>query len=302
MKRLLPLLIVIALLLTGCSGAAGENDDKTHILATTYPVYLFTSELVQGVDNVKVSQLIREEVACLHDYTLTVNDMKAIERADILIINGAGLEVFMDHALSTPKANIIDSSTGLELLPASGHEDHNHELHNEHEHDGHYDPHFWLDPEAAKAMLTNIANRLSAIDPDHSNIYSANLNEALSQFSKLSFDSSDLSCPYMITFHDGFQYLAHAGGLTLLKSIEEESGSEASAAEIKEIISLIQTYQIPAIFTEKNGSDRTANVISRETGVAVYQLDMLMSGDGHDLTDYISAMQSNYSVIQEALS
>ena len=302
MKRLLPLLIVIALLLGGCSGTANEKDDTTHILATTYPVYLFTCELVKGVENVTVGQLIREEVSCLHDYTLTVNDMKAIERADIIIINGAGLEVFMDHALSSSHAPVIDSSLHLELLPTSGHEDHHHEHHDEHEHGGHYDPHFWLDPEAAKTMLTNIADGLSSIDPEHANVYSSNLSNALSQFSKLSFDTSGLSCPYMITFHDGFRYLAHTGGLTLLRSIEEEEGSEASAAEIKEIIALIQLYHIPAIFTEANGSDRTAKVIARETCVEVYQLEMLMSGSGNDISDYIETILSNYSVIKEALS
>lgn len=301
MKRLLPLFIIIALLFGGCSHVPNNEDQTTHILATTYPVYLFTCELVKDVDHVKVSQLIREEVACLHDYTLTVNDMKAIERADVIIINGAGLEVFMDHALSSSKASVIDSSTGLELLPASGHEHHN-KLHDEHEHDGHYDPHYWLDPEAAKMMLTNIASGLSAIDPSRAHIYFANLEKVLSQFSKLSFDSSDLSCPYMITFHDGFRYLAHTGNLTLLKSIEEEEGSEASAAEIKEIISLIKQYHIPAIFTETNGSDRTAKVIARETGVEIYQLDMLMSGDGNGISAYIETIMSNYSTIKEALS
>ena len=302
MKRLLPFLLLIALFLGGCA-APSKNDDKTtHILATTYPIYLFTCELIKGVENVEVTQLIQEEVSCLHDYTLTVNDMKAIDRADVIIINGADLELFMADTLSQGKAPVIDSSVGLNLLPASGHEHHQHETHDNNEHSGHYDPHFWLDPNAAKTMLTNISTGLAALDPKNAALYSLNCNKAVSTLSAIAPALSGISCPYIITFHDGFQYLAHTGGLTLLKSIEEESGSEASAAEIKEILSLIQQYNIPAIFTERNGSERTANVIARETGVKVYRLDMLMSGSGNDLSAYVDAILSNYSIIKEALS
>ena len=105
----------------------------------------------------------------------------------------------------------------------------------------------------------------------------------------------------LITFHDGFQYFARAFDLTLLKAIEEEEGAEASAAEIQEIAGLIAEYDIPAIFTEVNGSDATANAIARETGVAVEQLDMIMSGGGTGIGPYIDAMQGNIDTIVEAL-
>jgi ABC-type Zn uptake system ZnuABC Zn-binding protein ZnuA len=105
----------------------------------------------------------------------------------------------------------------------------------------------------------------------------------------------------LITFHDGFQYFAQANGLTLLKSIEEEEGSEASAAEIKEIVTLIRDYDIPAIFTEKNGSDATAQAIARETSVAVVQLDLIMSGEGSGLAAYVDAMNADLDAIAQAL-
>ena len=79
-------------------------------------------------------------------------------------------------------------------------------------------------------------------------------------------------------------------------------GSEASAAEILEIVDLVQTHDIPAIFTEKNGSDATAQAIARETGCAVYQLDMIMSGDGSGIQPYIDAMDRNIDTLLEALA
>ena len=67
-------------------------------------------------------------------------------------------------------------------------------------------------------------------------------------------------------------------------------------------MALIREYKIPAIFTEKNGSDKTAQTIARETGVEIYQLDMLMSGNAQDITAYFEALNANYAVIREALS
>lgn len=300
MKRfILLLLCMLCLVPAGCSSPAESSDDDTlHILATTYPVYLFTKAVTEGAEGVEVSQLICEEISCLHDYTLTVTDMKAIEKADVIVMNGAGLEEFMEDALAQTNAVTIDCSAGIDLLPATGHEGEDGD-----DHHGHYDPHFWLDPDAAEIMLNNIANGLSALDTNHEKIYraQANIAAALTQSPDRRLDDAALSCPYLITFHDGFQYFAQGNGLTLLKAIEEEEGSEASAAEIREIVALIEEYHIPAIFTEKNGSDSTAQAISRETGVAVYQLDMIMSGEGQDISAYFSALSANYAVIQEAL-
>ncbi len=301
MKRLIATILCICLLLCGCSVPQTSQEDNTlHILATTYPIYLFTKTLTKGVDGVEVTQLIDETVSCLHDYTLTVPDMKSIERADVVILNGAELESFMDDALTQTSAVSIDCSAGMHLLPANGHEHHHHE--EDDRHHGHYDPHYWLSKEAGSTMLYNILQGLIRLDESNAAVYEANYSNAIELFPNHQPDFSGLACRYLITFHDGFQYLAHDNGLILLKSIEEEEGSTASAADIKEIVSLIHEYDIPAIFTEKNGSDSTAQAIARETGVAVYSLDMLMSGDGQDISAYFEALNANYAIIREALS
>ena len=86
-----------------------------------------------------------------------------------------------------------------------------------------------------------------------------------------------------------------------MKSIEEEEGSEASAKELEEIINLVKDNHIPAIFVEKNGSRRSADVIARETGCKVYELDLIMSGEGVGIEPYFRAMEQNLAVIEEAL-
>lgn len=296
---MLSLLLSGLLLLTACGGgtastpAPAEDDDTIHILATTYPVYLFTTAVTEGVEGVEVTRLIQEEISCLHDYTLTVNDMKAIEAADVIVMNGVGLEDFMSDALATSDAPVIDCSEGVELLAALGHEGH--------DHDAEYDPHIWMDEGNVSVMLENITKALSDLDPDHVETYEANRAAADAALGYDAEKLSQLSGKPLITFHDGFQYFARATGLDLLKAIEEEEGAEASAAEIKQIVGLIGEYDIPAIFTEKNGSDATAQAISRETGCGVAQLDLVMSGDGSGIQPYVDAMNQNIDTILEAL-
>ena len=296
MKKLLAAACTLSLLLSACSSPAAtqpEDDGKLHVLATTYPVYLFTTAVTEDVDSVEVSLLVNQQTSCLHDYTLTVSDMKAIEGADVIVMNGAGLEDFMADALAASDAPVIDCSEGIELLPAMGHEGH--------DHDTEYDPHIWMSQASAAVMMNNILHGLAAVDEANLDLYTENCSAATAQLSADDAGLAELACPYLITFHDGFQYFSLENGLTLLKAIEEEEGAEASAAEIKEIVALIAEYDIPAIFTEVNGSDATANAIARETGVAVEQLDMIMSGGGTGIQPYIDAMQGNIDTIVEAL-
>lgn len=299
MKRILTILLAAVLLLSlvSCGDEPAPEDNTLTIAATTYPVYLFTTAITNGVDGVEVKLIINEQVSCLHDYTLTVKDMKIIEQADIIVMNGAGLEDFMADALAASDAEIIDASYGcIGLMEAHGHEGH--------DHDTLYDAHIWLTPTNALTMLSIISSRMCALNADNTKQYETNFNSASAKLSELEARCSEFSTlptRNLITFHDGFRYFAEACGLTLLKSIEEEEGSEASAAEMKEIIALIEEYDIPAIFTEVNGSDATAQAIARETGVEVYQLNMIMSGEGSGIQPYLDAMNANYDTILRAL-
>ena len=296
MKKLFAPLCALVLLLSACGQPAAsqpQDEDTLHIVATTYPVYLFTTAVTEGAEGVEVSLLVIQQTSCLHDYTLTVSDMKAIEGADVIVMNGAGLEDFMDDALSASDAQVIDCSEGIDLLPAQGHEGHNH--------DAEYDPHIWMDPANAQVMLGTIADQLGQITGQDLQARCTEVQQQVEQANQQWKEQvSTLSAPKLITFHDGFQYFSRTFGLELLKAIEEEEGSEASAQEIKEIVSLVEQYQLPAIFTEVNGSESTAQAISRESGCGVYQLNMIMSGDGTGIQPYLDAMQNNIDTIVEA--
>ena len=293
MKKLL-LILAICLLLTGCAPAAAAD-----IAATTLPVWQFASAITEGT-GLTVTRLVTESVSCLHDYTLTVGQMKAIEGADVVILSGAGLEEFLGDALDSAAA-VIDSSEGIELLQGEHHHHHEGEEEPDEEHHHHEeDPHIWLSPRRAMAQARNICDGLCARYPEHSELFRENLTALLSQLEELDdygkAQLEDLSSREILTFHDGFAYLAQDFGIEIVEAIEEESGAEASARELIHLIGEVRHHDIRAIFVEENGSGSAASIIAAETGANLSSLSMAMSGD-----DYFSAMYANIDSLKEAL-
>lgn len=300
-KRLLPLLLLILLLCTACGapdGAATTQDDATrHLVASTYPSYLFLSALTQGAQDVRVTPLINQPVSCLHDYSLTVQEMKVLESADALFTNGVGLDGFIaQHAQTSGRADaltVFDCSTGVDLLPLG---------------DTASDPHYWLDPKRCTVMLNNIRDGLIALDPDQAALYEKNADAAtqtlLAAYEDLRAQLAPLQNRNLITFHDGFAYFADAFDLDILLAVEEEEGQEASAQVISHALSLIDAHRLPAIFTEAYSSDATAQAIAREANVRVLPLSLMMSGQTEQpgLEAYLSTMRQNVDTILEGLA
>lgn len=292
MKRF-SVFIILTLLITlfgGCS--ATETAD---IAATTLPVYEFTLRLCQGTE-ITVTRLVTMPVSCLHDYSLQVGQMRALSAAQVIVQSGVGLEDFLSDALSTSQARLIDASAGVPLLEGGCHHDQNHA----HDHTHQHDSHIWLSPANAKIMALNICAGLSTEYPALSHTFENNLQGLLADLDALQVYGEEtlksLSCRQLVTFHDGFAYFAEAFDLEILHAVEEESGSEASAQLLKELITAVRAHHLPAIFTEANGSTAAANVICRENGVKSYQLDMAMAGNS-----YFDAMYRNINTVKEAL-
>lgn len=288
MKRIFALFTAIFI----CFAAAGcaQLPSGNFVAATTLPVYEITSALCNGTD-IGVYRLITDNVSCLHDYTLQVSQMQILEKATAVVMNGAGFEDFLHDAIPAKKS-IIDASASIACITGENHDGH--------EHSHMHDPHIWLDPKNAIAMSNNIFNGLIDLFPEHAEVFHKNYAAWISKLEELSAFAQDqlknLKSNNIITFHDGFAYLAQAYGLEVVHSMEEEAGSEASAAELIEVIRLIENLDIPAVFTEKNGSDSAAKIIAAETGAKIFQLDMAISGNS-----YIEAMYQNIQTLKEAL-
>lgn len=288
MKRLICCLLAASMLLSvlsGCGNSTAETDSvDTLLLATTQPMYELTEQIIAGAAGITVQPLIQDQVSCLHDYTITTDQMKKIERADLVILSGAGLEDFMASSLSgKDTADVIDSSEGIAILDD--------------------DPHIWLDPRRYVQQGENITKALSERYPEQADLFEKNMaayeDMLLEQYQNNWYPAAQsLSCKELITFHDGFAYFADAYGLTILAAIEEEEGAEPSAAELKEIVELTEAHKIPMIFTEKNGATNAAEIVAQETGVKTGVLDLGMSGGENS---YASVMDANLEALKAGL-
>lgn len=308
-KRLIPLLLTLALL-TACApapAAPAEEEGTLHVLATTYPIYLFAAAVTDGVAGISLSRLNTGEQSCLHDYTLSVTDMKAVEGADLIAMNGLELEEFLTDALSRSTAAVVDCSAQVQPLEGAGH-DHEEGAADDH---GHFDPHIWMDPRLAAQMVAELSAALCQLDPASADQYQSNAQAAQALLLDRDQELRALLCDdpltapaqrELITFHDGFQYFAKAYDFTILRSIEEEEGSTASAKEIVELVALVQSHALPAIFTEVNGTQATAQAIARETGARVEALSMIMDGEGDSLSAYLDAQMDNALTILRGFS
>lgn len=284
-KRLFAGLLALLLLCAPLSGCAAREAERYDVLASTAPVRAMTAALLEGT-GLHCGLVVTESVSCLHDYTLTVSQMEKLGRADVVVLNGLGLEDFMEDALRTAKYTIT-ASNGVDTLPGEDGED----------------PHIWLDPANCILMCKNIAAGLIECYPDKQAVIEQNLSAVTAEYAVAQAYGEEvlkaLSCRELVTFHDGFSYFARAFGLTIAAAMEIEEGSEPSAKEIESVIRLVEDNHIPAVFCEENGEQQTAQTVAKQTGAGLYALTMGMDGGA---AGCMAAIYHNIDTIREALS
>ena len=109
------MLVFLLVFLSGCNESA-VKEDKDVVVTSFYPVYIFTLNLVEGIDDIEVCRMAENNTGCLHDYTLTAKDAKILNDADALVINGAGMELFVEDLYKTVE-NYQVSATVLAIPP-----------------------------------------------------------------------------------------------------------------------------------------------------------------------------------------
>lgn len=305
--KLLSLLLLSLLLLSGCgsnsetkptvsqpkeSSTLGNTTEKPLTFAASfYPMYIFTLNVTKDMPNVKVVDMTQPTTGCLHDYVVTPTDMKNLEGAQYFIINGAGMESFMDKVISQmPNLKIIDSSKGIQLIRGAGDEGDN--------------PHVWVSITNAITQVKNIADQLSALDPANAAEYQKNTNDYIQKLeaerTKMHQALDGVKNRDIVTFHESFPYFAKEFNLNIAGVIEREPGSEPSARELDETIDKVKSLNVKALFAEPQYSSKAAATIANETGAKVYTLDPVVTGPMND-DAYINIMDNNLKTLQEAL-
>ncbi len=308
MKRILALVLILVLLLPVWVGLA--RTETVNVMATFYPVYILAENLLCGVENVTLSSMTPPSTGCLHDYQLLTGDMRALSRAQALLINGAGMESFLPRIESQyPDLVIVDCSRGVALLAEEEDDDEDEEEEEHHNHNhghdhGELNAHIWLDPKNAVQMVENMRAALTALIPggaekinENAAAYTARLT-ALD--GELAAAIAALPNKRIVTFHEAFPYFAAAYGLEVAAVVALEPDDPLSPRMLAQAADRVRAAGNPPLFAEPQYEGAALRVIASETGAPVYELDPLVTGDGA-LTAYEDVMRKNLAVLQEAL-
>ena len=297
--------VLLSLVFVFCAAACGVNTDNTkiNILASFYPMYIFTKNLTAGIDEVEISNMTEQNVGCLHDYQLLAKDMKALGSCKAFVINGAGMEGFMQKAMEQiPELNVIEASKGIEIIENEHHE---HDGESEHDHSGEDgNSHVWLDVSNAVTEVKNISAGLQSTFPEYAEKIAENekayTQRLVALNDEISSSLSELKGAKIISFHEAYEYFAKAYGLEILASIETDDGAEPTTKELTALVSLIKENSVKALFVEPTYKGNSANILSQETGARIYTLNPITSGDD-SLTAYEDIMRQNTQTIRQAL-
>ena len=322
-RFVLPALAAIAALtLAGCAPTAGSAGDNAEgdlaVVATTTQVADLTRNVVGDTDGVSVAQLIQPNQSA-HSYDPSVADLTALGEADVLVINGVGLEEWLDDAVSASGFDgmTIDSDKGIEIQDiAAGDEDHADDAgatdDAEHSHEG-GNPHIWTDVSNAETMVGTIAAGLADARPDLAADFEVNATAYTGQLADLdawiraNIDTVPPGRRLLVSNHDAFGYFTDAYGLTYVGSIipSFDDNAEPSAAAIDELVAAITATGVKAVFSEASISAKAADTIAHEAGVTVYSGEDALYSDSLGAKDsdgatYISSQLHNVTLILES--
>lgn len=280
----LTLAALATMLLTGTAWAAPA------VVASTKPIHSLVAAVMGDLGS---PTLLVKGANSPHTYSLRPSDAAALEDADIVFWTGHGMELFLADALETlsTDAQVVElaESPGITLLPvreggafeAHMHEgeDHDHEeADHDHDHEhGEGDMHFWLDPQNARLMVTQIATVLAEADPENAATYNANAEAELVRLDELGEELRQTLAPIadkpFVVFHDAYQYFEARFGLTVAGSITVSPEAMPGAARIDELRSKVKELGATCVFAEPNFEPAIVSTIIENTEARAGTLD-----------------------------
>ena len=290
-----------------------------------------------GGDRIQLTTLVGPD-GDAHVYEPKPADAAAMSAADLVLVNGLGLEGFISRLVeaSSSRAILVEVSKGAELIPsmdrhseaseanegaehhghASEAEQHGHDEGHGHDHaeethhaHGAYDPHAWQSVRNAETYVKNIADAFCTADSEGCDSYKANAESYLGKLRALDQEirAAVASVPQdkrvVITSHDAFGYFEHAYGIDFRSPEGVSTESEASAADVAALIRQVRDQKASAIFVENITNARLTEQIARETGLTIggtLYSDALSGEDGPAST-YIGMMRHNTATIRNAV-
>ncbi len=300
MKKIMSLiLIIITVFSVGCSKTTSKEDTKNKkikIYTSIYPLYDFAKKV--GKDKVDVTNLVPAGTEP-HDWELSTSDLINLEKADMLIYNGAGIENWIDKVINNlDNKNIVYVKTSENLnLKKNNSKD-----------SSKYDPHTWLSIKNAKKEMESIKNALSKYDPQNKDYYEKNYKVYAKKFDEL--DKKYLNTlksiknKNIIVAHEAFGYLCDEYNIKQEGIEGLNPDSEPDPARMKEIINFAKKNKVKTIFFEELVSPKVAETIAKEINANTEVLNPLEGLSEEQIKnneDYFSVMEENLKVLYESM-
>ncbi len=290
-KKIIP--AVLALLLIFPAGCGKTTDTETaggklSVRASFYPMYDFAKKI--GGDKASVSLMIPAGIEP-HEWEPSTSDILSLEKADIFVYNGAGMEPWVSDILGSLQNKDLIAAEASKGIASAG-----------------SDPHVWLDPKCAKTELLNIKNAFAEADPGNASYYEENYDTYAAMLDALDKEYRDtlsaLPGRDIVVAHQAFSYLCAAYGLNQIAIEGVFADSEPSPARMAGIVRFVKDNGVKVIFFEELISPRVAETIAAETGAQTAVLSPI-EGLGQDAVaageDYFSMMRKNLSELKKAL-
>jgi zinc transport system substrate-binding protein len=293
--------IAAALVLGACDQGPSPTAPLT-VAATVYPLFEFTRRVAGS--NAEVVALVPAGVEP-HDWEPSAGDVSRIRKARLLVYNGVGLDPWVeklgDGGGRDGRPVLVRATEGLALLPAAAGEA------------GARggtasDPHVWLDPVLAQAMVETIRAALARVDTAHAAAYADNARAFTGELAALDrdFAAGLAACARrdIVTSHAAWTYLAARYRLTALAVMGVAPESEPSPARLASIARVAREKKVKYIFVETLASPRLAETLAREIGAETLVLNPIEGLTPEEAAagkGYLSVMEGNLRTLRRGL-
>ena len=294
MRRLLFVWILFIFSISACGGNASPVGTADPVILTSTTFLADITRNIAG-DRVSVESLLPIG-ADPHSYQPTPRDVARVADSELLIVNGAGYEHFIETLLENAggEKEVLEASAGINPREDA---------------DG-IDPHMWLDPNNVIVYVENIREALTHYDPDGAAVYRSNADAYIAELQGLDtwiveqVSQIPQEKRLLVTNHEALGYFAGRYDFAIAGTVIESfsSGASPSAGQMAGLIDQIKTSGAPAIFLDASDNASLAQQIADETGVRVItDLHLESLTDGTPAATYIDMMKHNVSLIVEAL-
>lgn len=262
------------------------SKEELTVVTSFYPMYVAAMNVVGDAPGVKLQNLSEPQTGCLHDFQLTPEDMKLLSTADVFIINGGGIEAFMeDVAKAYPNLTIVSTCEYLELL-SDGDET---------------NAHAWMSVGMYREMVQTIAMGLAEADPDNRALYEENAEIYDSKLMRLEERQQTVAEAAegtdVILFHEAYDYVADDYGMQVSCVMDLDEERQVSAGEVAEVLRAINEDGASLILAEELYGKSMAETVQKEADVSVIYLDPLNRGD-YEADSYLLGMEHNIELLE----